>query len=269
MRGLFLPTHEAVIRWHEVGRDGPAVLWLAGISMPAVGSFLSVVTHPALRGARHVLLDLIGAGVSDAAARPLDLEAHAASVAAVLDHLDCGPCAVFGHSMGGTVGVALALSRPDLVSSLSVGEANIDPGGGGVTRRIASVSEAAFLAALGPEMLAKLKQRARGGDAQAGFMAGAWGGADMRALHANAVALVNLPFDFADRFLSLAQPRAFLYGARTHPAQTGAPTPDAPDPARLEAHGVTPLTIPDCGHELMLTNPDGFATAAQALLGLR
>ena len=59
------------------------------------------------------------------------MDTHAETVALILDHENIKSAIVVGHSMGGTVAIMLAISRPDLVSKLIVGEGNIVPGGGG------------------------------------------------------------------------------------------------------------------------------------------
>ena len=56
---------------------------------------------------------------------------------------------------------------------------------------------------------------------------------------------------------ALAQPRTFL-----HPAADG----PRPDRDRLDAAGISVVAIPDCGHNIMLDNVDGFATAVRAAL---
>lgn len=48
--------------------------------------------------------------------------------------------------MGGAVAITLASERPDLVSALVVAEANLDPGGGSLSRSIAAQSEADYVA---------------------------------------------------------------------------------------------------------------------------
>lgn len=265
MRSLYLPDHDAFIRWHEIAGDGPTVVCLPGLSLPAVGSFLSVATSAAARGPRWIMPDYLGSGASDRAAAPPDtIDAHAGCVAAVLDHLGCGAATVVGHSMGGTLGIALALRRPDLVARLIVAEANLTPGGGVATRRIAATGVDAFVADAFPAMLARFRGGAAEGDARAAFFLGAWSTADPRALHANAAMLVGLPESFAEAFLALPIPRTFLYGERSHPRATGQTTPDAPDPGWLEAHRVVTSTVPGCGHDLPLENPDGFARALVA-----
>jgi 3-oxoadipate enol-lactonase/3-oxoadipate enol-lactonase/4-carboxymuconolactone decarboxylase len=66
---------------------------------------------------RLVALDLPGHGESDAMPRA-SVEEYAAVVADFLSALDCGPAVVVGHSLGGSIAVALAARRPALVRGL-------------------------------------------------------------------------------------------------------------------------------------------------------
>jgi pimeloyl-ACP methyl ester carboxylesterase len=66
---------------------------------------------------RTIALDLPGHGESDPAPR-VGVEAYAGAVADVLIALECGPVVVVGHSLGGSVAIALAARRPDLVRGL-------------------------------------------------------------------------------------------------------------------------------------------------------
>ena len=66
---------------------------------------------------RMVALDLPGHGESDPAPAA-SVEAHAAAVADFLSALERGPSVVIGHSLGGSIAIALAARRPDLVRGL-------------------------------------------------------------------------------------------------------------------------------------------------------
>src|SRR5438128_7371377 len=66
---------------------------------------------------RMVALDLPGHGESDPAPAA-SVEAHAAAVADFLCALERGPSVVIGHSLGGSIAIALAARRPDLVRGL-------------------------------------------------------------------------------------------------------------------------------------------------------
>jgi len=69
------------------------------------------------RSLRMIAHDLLGHGQTDPAPR-VGVEAYAGAVADVLGVLDGGPVVVVGHSLGGSVAVALAARRPDLVRGL-------------------------------------------------------------------------------------------------------------------------------------------------------
>ena len=262
---LFLEQWGASIRWHrtrpggEITNNKPLVC-LPALSMPSKESFADTVTDPALKKTDALLIDYLGSGTSDhPKAFPWTLEAHADAVAAVMDHLGCGPCPVFGHSMGGSVAIALALRRPDLVSQLIIAEGNLTPGGGAVTRRIAAIPQAEFLQTGIQTLLASLNAAGTEGNVFVSFAAKAWAIASPAGLHGNALALVGLPDDFATRFLALNIPRTFVYGALTYPGTTGKITPDQPDPDLLRAHGITIEIVPEVGHALQLANPIAVA----------
>ncbi|AOS63653.1 alpha/beta fold hydrolase [Actinoalloteichus hymeniacidonis] len=72
-------------------------------------------------GFRVIALDLRGHGNSDRA-DDFEPDAYLADVAAFLRHLDLGPVAVLGHSMGGVLAFRLAARHPELVSTLVVEE---------------------------------------------------------------------------------------------------------------------------------------------------
>lgn len=125
--------------------ERPALVFIHGLGCAGSSHFSRVAAEPAISGYRRVVLDLLGHGYSD---RPEDfgysLEEHADTVAQLLDRLDLNSCVVFGHSMGGAIAITLAVERPDLVSQLVLAEPNLTPGGGFVSKVIASQTEADF-----------------------------------------------------------------------------------------------------------------------------
>jgi len=268
MQSLYLPDHDAFIRWHQIGTGRPLIC-LPGLSMPAMGSFLGLATAAVFADRCFVLIDYLGSGVSDPAANfDATPQTHARSIAAVLDHLGLADCDLFGHSMGGTVGIALAMARPDLVGRLIVGEGNILDGGGAISLKIAGPGCDAFLTGGYAALVEGFRDKAIRGDARAAFFHAAWSAADAATLFGNAAGLVTLPAGFAERFFALTCPRVFLYGAFSHPDATGGPSPDTPDPDLLRAHGVACLTIPDVGHGMMRDNLPAFIPVFQQALSV-
>jgi pimeloyl-ACP methyl ester carboxylesterase len=160
--------------------------------------------------------------------------------------------------MGGTVGIMLAILRPDLVSQLIVAEANVSPGGGEATRRIASCSESEYVNEAHQALLEELTAAEKEGNVIAASMNSAWSKADPSGLYKSSVALVELDATLKDRFQKLSIPRTFIYGERSLPEDRNQVRPDAPDPDELREHDIQIAFVPDAGHAMMLDNPHGF-----------
>ncbi len=100
--------------------DGPAVVLLHGLF--GSGRTLGVVARRLVaEGFRAVSLDLRNHGASGHAAG-MGYAAMAGDVAETLDALGVGACAVLGHSIGGKVGMALALGGAVGVGRLVVAD---------------------------------------------------------------------------------------------------------------------------------------------------
>jgi pimeloyl-ACP methyl ester carboxylesterase len=266
MKSLFLPEWGATIRYFDIAGDDEVYVYLPGISTPS-SSLLELATHPRIRGHRSLLIDYLGSGHSD---KPQDfdhtLEHHAQTIAAVLKHEGVSACTVIGHSMGGTVGLYLALQNPELMSRLIMAESNIESGGGLGTRYIAKFTEEAFVKEEFPKMIRQMHEKSLQQDPDAAFNYGTWSIADPVGLHRSAVALVNLDETLKEQWFKLDIPRAFIIGEKSLPDVLGERLPDAPYPEELTVHGIHVPIIPNSGHMMMVDNPEGFAEAvAEAL----
>ncbi|MCX5198273.1 alpha/beta hydrolase [Streptomyces sp. NBC_00249] len=240
------------IRWVELPGEEPARVYLHGLGSTSPAYFAASAVHPLLAGRRSLLMDLLGHGHSD---RPegfsYTLEAHADAVAQALTAARVEGAELIAHSMGGAVAIVLAARHPRLVSRLVLVDANLDPaprtpvtaGSSG----IASYTEEEFLA---------------GGWSEVRERVGAHWWSTMRlagrtALYRTAVHLVEgTKPTMRELLLELPIPRAYL-----HPEGDGPAAAEA-----LEAAGVAVVAVPDCGHNIMLDNPDGFARATTAAL---
>ncbi|MBB5933037.1 alpha/beta fold hydrolase [Streptomyces zagrosensis] len=253
MRNAAVTPEGDHIRWVELPGQQPTRVYVHGLGATSPAYFAAVAVHPLLAGRRSLLIDLLGHGISD---RPQDfdytLEAHADALAAALTHAEVTGAELIAHSMGGSVAIVLADRHPHLVSRLVLIDANLDPiapkPGAGGSSGIAAYSEQEFLAS---------------GWAEVRDRAGAhwWSTmrlADRAALHRTAVHLTReRARTLRELLLGLAIPRTYLL-----------PAADAPLPGAdaLAAAGVALVAIPDCGHNIMLDNPDAFARATAAAL---
>jgi pimeloyl-ACP methyl ester carboxylesterase len=260
---VYLAEHDCFVSCTVLPGDGHTHVYLPGLVSPAAATLLEVATHARLAGRSTILVDYLGCGLSD---RPSSfshtMRDHAATVAAILDHHGVGDAVIVGHSMGGTVGLFLALDRPDLVACLVLAESNLLPGGGDGTSRIAAFSEAQWVTEAAPAELLALRRAAVAGSTEAArYLAIREWASDARAVHAASVDLVGLDPSTQQRFLDLDLPRAFVYGQRTLDELAGRWTPDVPDRDLLERYGVATFAVPGSGHFMYHDNLDGYVDA--------
>lgn len=259
MRALYLADHDAYLCYTDLPGRPPARVYIHGLGGASSADFVATASHPTLAGHRSILVDLLGFGFSDKPhAFSYTLEAHAETVARLLDHLGLAACDVVGHSMGGSVAITLAALRPDLVGRLVVAEANLDRGGGPLSRHIASQSEEAFTSRGFRHLLEQVRREAKAeGGWQAIYLATLSASAP-HALYRSARSLVEgTRPTMRERLLGMTIPRAFLFGERSLPD---------PDAQQLPAAGIRVLMVPGAGHPMMHENLEGFVTALAAAL---
>lgn len=253
MRSVAVTPEGDQIRWVELPGQEPPRVYVHGLGATSPVYFTEVAVDPRLAGRRSLLIDLMGHGISD---RPTGfdytLESHADALAGALTSAGVSGAELIAHSMGGSVAIALAARHPHLVSRLVLIDANLDPiprrPGASGSSGIAAYSEQEFLA---------------GGWEEVRDRAGTHWWSTMRlagreALHRSAYHLTRgTTPTMRELLLELKMPRTFLF-----------PEADGPLPgtdALIEA-GVSVVPVPDCGHNVMLDNPEAFAQATAAAL---
>ncbi|MFE2976646.1 alpha/beta fold hydrolase [Streptomyces sp. NPDC059258] len=242
------------MRWVELPGEEPARVYVHGLGATSPAYFAEVAVNPLLAGRRSLLVDLLGYGHSD---RPADfdytLESHADALARVLESAGVSGAEVIAHSMGGSVAIVLAVRHPHLVSRLVLVDANLDPiapvPGAGGSSGIAAYSEEEFLAGGWEEVRERV-----GSDWWSTMRL-----AGRVALHRSATHLVRgtVP-TMRELLVDLKIPRTYLL-----------PEADGPLPGAdaLTRAGVSVVPVPDCGHNIMLDNPQAFVRATAAALG--
>ncbi len=76
---------------------------------------------------RCVRFDFRGQGRSEVTRDGYDMDTLALDAVGLIEGLDCAPCHFVGFSMGGFVGLRLALRRPELLRSLTLVDTSADP----------------------------------------------------------------------------------------------------------------------------------------------
>ncbi|WP_341268321.1 alpha/beta fold hydrolase [Gordonia malaquae] len=114
-----LTTDQGVIRYHEAGADNSEVLLLLHGSGPGVTGWRNYRGNLEFFAKTHhcYVVEFPGFGVSDAVEGHPVLTAGA-SVIRFMDALGIDKAAVIGNSMGGVVGINLAIKHPDRITKL-------------------------------------------------------------------------------------------------------------------------------------------------------
>ncbi|MGI5425562.1 alpha/beta fold hydrolase [Streptomyces sp. CA-179760] len=254
MRSAAVTPEGDLIRWVELPGQEPPRVYVHGLGATSPAYFTEVAVDPRLAGRRSLLIDLLGHGISD---RPTTfdytLEAHADALATALTRAGVEGAELIAHSMGGSVAIVLASRHPRLLARLVLIDANLDPiprePGSSGSSGIASHTEEEFTRG--------------GGWAEVRDRVGAHWWSTMRlagreALHRSAVNLTRgTAPTMRELLLDLKIPRTFLL-----------PEADGPLPGAdtLTEAGVSVVAIPDCGHNIMLDNPEAFVEATAAAL---
>ncbi|MEZ5320372.1 MAG: alpha/beta hydrolase [Vicinamibacterales bacterium] len=238
----------ARLYYQDLGGRGAPIVFLHGMGCSSSHDYPVVANAAPLRGRRRLLLDLLGSGYSD---RPRDFDytvaAHAVVVAEVLRALDLRSVCLYGHSLSGAVAIVVAQRLRGRVRRLVLSEPNLDPGGGNVSRAIASQRVTRYVHHGHAALVRSV--RSKGQDAFARTL----GLALPVAIHREAVSLVEGTRPSWRQILAgLPMPRTVLFGAHSLPD---------PDTRQLPEIGVRVRIVPRAGHGMAQDNPAGLARA--------
>lgn len=116
----YVPVNGGKVYYATYGSGAPLVLLHGGLmTIEAFGPVL-----PALAATHEVIaIEAQGHGHTGPLDRPMSFENMAADVAEVIKSLGYAKVDVVGYSMGGTIGLRLALAHPELVNKLVIASA--------------------------------------------------------------------------------------------------------------------------------------------------
>jgi len=106
------------LHYEDVGA-GPVILLIHGFTNYGL-SWTPQLAALVYAGYRVILPDLRGHGLSTPATELCTIPDLASDIADLLDHLGTGPVALCGPSLGGNVGLQMALDQPDRIAALVV-----------------------------------------------------------------------------------------------------------------------------------------------------
>jgi len=255
VQNLYLPELDAHLCYHDLPGREPVCVYLHGLGSASSADFPHIAHE--LAPYRALLIDLLGYGFSDRpAAFSHTLTAHAEIIARLLDHLGLRQSHVIGHSMGGSIGIALAAARPDLVSGLVVAECNFDPEDATFSQMIVdqAKTEEEYSTA-GHDAVVSQAEGWAVSEPALGSFPGTLRAADPRAVYRCSVALVEC--HLRETFFELGMPRVYVFGAKTLPHHH--------EPL-LAAGGVPIAVVPEAGHMMTGENPEAFTAIIASTL---
>jgi pimeloyl-ACP methyl ester carboxylesterase len=192
-----------------------------------------------------IAFDAPGFGETECAPVAVTANMIAAVADIVLQRLDAGPVHLVGHSMGGLAGLLFAADSPHRILSFTSIEGNLAPEDCFISRLAYELDTRC-----GADFLKALRQRLD--DREALSLPGYAAGLAHKVRSWSAVPILRSIVehsdngDLLDRFLSMRQPRMFMYGSENRSLSYI---------GRLGGEGVRLAEIADCGHFPMYANP--------------
>lgn len=248
------------VAWHRrnaVGSTNHQPLMIVHGLGSSSREFRYLANKASLAARTLLFIDFPGYGASD---KPdswsYSMEDQADTLASVIETLVEGPVDLVGHSMGGSIAIATATRRRDVINRLVVAEPNLDPGVGELSVHIASQSETRFVERGYRALVHQTRREATRGDNAAARFLVTLEQASPVALHRSSVSLLaGRSPTFREQLESLDTPRATITGANTPPL-----VPALSDPR------IVHYLVENAGHVMMVENPDAFAVAVNAAI---
>jgi 3-oxoadipate enol-lactonase len=121
----YLNIKQAKIHYEESGSGPETIVFSHGLLMSG-DMFRDQVAALSDRY-RCITFDHRGQGKSEVSETGYDMDSLTEDAVELIRHLDCAPCHFAGLSMGGFVGMRLAIRHPELLQSLILMETTADP----------------------------------------------------------------------------------------------------------------------------------------------
>ncbi|MBI5726587.1 MAG: alpha/beta hydrolase [Ignavibacteriales bacterium] len=250
MHSFWLEPEQIYIRYLDSMNGKTPLIFIHGLGASSIADFGSILMDRSFDSYRCVLIDLPGHGFSD---KPQNfsytLYSYASVVERLIEHLNLASVTLVGHSLGGTVAIALLQKREDLVYHIILMEPNLDPGVGTGSRIIAAQAEDAFVNKGYVAYLSAL-QVIGSESASASIYPGTFAVASPLAVHRSAVGLLAGTAPPQREILQAAKAkRTYMVGDQN--------INDVPL-NELKELGLDVFIVPQAGHAMMHDNPEKF-----------
>jgi 3-oxoadipate enol-lactonase len=120
-----LRVNNAVLHYEEAGAGPETIVFAHGLLLD--GRMFADQVEALRSRYRCITFDFRGQGESEVTASGYDMDTLTDDAAALIEALQCAPCHFAGLSMGGFVGLRLAIRRPALLRSLVLLDTSADP----------------------------------------------------------------------------------------------------------------------------------------------
>jgi len=120
----FMKINGAELHYEVTGQGAETIVFSHGLLMS--GEMFRPQVDALKERFRCVVYDHRGQGRSEVTESGYDMDSVAADAAELIHRLDCSPCHFVGLSMGGFVGLRLAIRHPELLRSLSLLDTSAD-----------------------------------------------------------------------------------------------------------------------------------------------
>lgn len=249
MKSFTIPNSEYHLRYHDLPGEDIPILFIHGLGCAGSFDFPILATQAQLTGHRRILIDLLGSGFSD---KPEDfsytIQDHAKYLLSFIEHLNLKRFILFGHSIGGAIALSLAKLCEEQVEAIILGEANLDAGGGFISKAIADFDYEDFVQHGFNSIISSNRQN--GND----LWAASFSVCSPKAMYMiSKSAIQGGQPSWREILYSLNCPKTFIIGEHS--------VPDPDEINDLQDHKVTVDILANTGHSMTWGNPVGLATS--------
>ena len=253
MKELAVVNGQYKIRYHDFPGEKTPIIFIHGLGCAGSLDYPEVAAQPELCTHRRIIIDLLGAGFSD---KPnsfdYTIENHALYLIEFIKALELEKIILFGHSIGGAVALTVASLYKGEVENVILTEANLDSGGGFITKKIASTTLKEFINTGFNNIIIENLQSANEIWVSSFSL---W--LPQAAYQISKSVVIGQSPSWRSILYSLECPKTYIFGEYNL---------DDPDVDRLKNNNVRIDSVRNAGHSMAWENPKGLANAIKKAL---